>query len=134
MRSASESFADVFIILFVVIVNAVLGVYQESKDDAAIEALQKMAAATSKVLRDGTAAAHICLSELARLPAYVVFIENPSEICNRFGGGVGGVGLASCAGIFCHNAAVMELSAVCRLNDVGEIGVKTNGNVCREAF
>ena len=28
---AGESFADVFIILFVVIVNAVLGVYQESK-------------------------------------------------------------------------------------------------------
>lgn len=49
----SESFADVFIILFVVIVNAVLGVYQESKAEKAIEALQKMAAATSKVLRDG---------------------------------------------------------------------------------
>jgi len=44
---------DVFIILFVVIVNAVLGVYQESKAEKAIEALQKMSAATSKVLRDG---------------------------------------------------------------------------------
>lgn len=50
---AGESFADVFIILFVVIVNAVLGVYQESKAEKAIEALQEMAAATSKVLRDG---------------------------------------------------------------------------------
>ena len=30
-----------------------LGVYQESKAEKAIEALQKMAAATSKVLRDG---------------------------------------------------------------------------------
>ncbi len=49
----NESFADVFIIMFVVIVNAVLGVYQESKAEKAIEALQKMAAATSKVLRDG---------------------------------------------------------------------------------
>ena len=46
-------FADVIIILAVVIVNAVLGVYQESKAEKAIEALQKMAAATSKVLRDG---------------------------------------------------------------------------------
>ncbi len=50
---ADESFADVFIILFVVIVNAVLGVYQESKAEKAIEALQKMTAATSKVLRNG---------------------------------------------------------------------------------
>lgn len=50
---AHETPADVFIILFVVIINAVLGVYQESKAEKAIEALQEMAAATSKVLRDG---------------------------------------------------------------------------------
>ncbi len=48
-----ESPADVFIILFVVIVNSILGVYQENKAEKAIEALQQMAAATSKVLRDG---------------------------------------------------------------------------------
>ncbi len=48
-----ESFADVIIILAVVVVNAVLGVYQESKAEKAIEALQEMSAATSKVLRDG---------------------------------------------------------------------------------
>ena len=48
-----ESPIDVFIILFVVIMNAVLGVYQESKAEKAIEALQEMSAATSKVLRDG---------------------------------------------------------------------------------
>ena len=45
--------ADAVIILFVVIVNAVLGVFQESKAEKAIEALQKMSAATSKVLRGG---------------------------------------------------------------------------------
>ena len=49
----NESFTDVFVILFVVIVNAVLGVYQQNKAEKAIEALQQMAAATSKVLRDG---------------------------------------------------------------------------------
>ena len=48
-----EGFTDVIIILAVVIVNAILGVYQESKAEKAIEALQKMSAATSKVLRDG---------------------------------------------------------------------------------
>ena len=44
---------DVLIILFVVVLNSVLGVVQESKAEAAIEALQEMAAATSKVIRDG---------------------------------------------------------------------------------
>lgn len=48
-----ESYADVFIILAVVLINAVLGVLQESKAEKAIEALQEIAAATSKVVRDG---------------------------------------------------------------------------------
>ena len=50
---SNEGFTDVIIILAVVLINAVLGVYQESKAEKAIEALQEMAAATSKVLRDG---------------------------------------------------------------------------------
>lgn len=50
---SGESFTDVFIILAVVILNAVMGVYQESKAEKAIEALSKMTAATSKVIRDG---------------------------------------------------------------------------------
>ena len=50
---SGESFSDVIIILFVVIVNAVLGVVQESKAEAAIEALQEITAATSRVLRGG---------------------------------------------------------------------------------
>lgn len=44
---------DACIILVVVIINAVLGVVQESKAEKAVEALQKMSAATTKVLRDG---------------------------------------------------------------------------------
>ena len=44
---------DVIIILAVVIINAILGVLQESKAEKAIEALQEIAAATSKVIRDG---------------------------------------------------------------------------------
>ena len=44
---------DVVIILAVVLINAVLGVFQESKAEKAIEALQEIAAATSKVIRDG---------------------------------------------------------------------------------
>ena len=49
----NESFADVFIILGVVILNSVLGVIQESKAEAAIEALKEMTAAMTKVWRDG---------------------------------------------------------------------------------
>lgn len=69
---ANESFADVFIILFVVIINAVLGVYQESKAEKAIEALQKMTAATSKVLRDGEIA-HVKSADM--VPGDVVLLE-----------------------------------------------------------
>ena len=44
---------DTIIIMIVVLLNAILGVFQESKAEAAIEALQEMSAATSKVIRDG---------------------------------------------------------------------------------
>jgi len=45
--------ADVVIILAVVLINAILGVFQESKAEQAIEALQEMSKAQSKVIRDG---------------------------------------------------------------------------------
>ena len=52
---AGSSFfpTDALIILAVVLLNAILGVVQESKAEAAIEALQKMSAARSRVIRDG---------------------------------------------------------------------------------
>ena len=48
-----SDFADVFVILVVVIINTVMSLIQESKSEAAMEALMQMTAATSKVLRDG---------------------------------------------------------------------------------
>ncbi|MCL2152754.1 MAG: calcium-translocating P-type ATPase, PMCA-type [Oscillospiraceae bacterium] len=48
-----ESFADLFIIVFVLILNTVLSLVQESKSEQAIEALMEMTAATSRVYRDG---------------------------------------------------------------------------------
>lgn len=50
---SGESLSDVFIIMFVVVLNTALGVIQENKAEAAIEALKEMAASTSKVMRDG---------------------------------------------------------------------------------
>ena len=44
---------DSIIILVVVLINALLGVIQENKAEKAVEALQKMSAATTKTLRDG---------------------------------------------------------------------------------
>ena len=48
-----EGLVEVGIIVIVVLLNAILGVIQESKAEAAIEALQTMTAATCKVIRDG---------------------------------------------------------------------------------
>lgn len=50
---AGESMIDTVIILIVVVINAILGVYQESKAESAIASLQEMTAATSKVFRNG---------------------------------------------------------------------------------
>ena len=53
MLSGESEWAEVIIIVAVVLLNAILGVVQESKAEAAIEALQTMTAATCKVIRDG---------------------------------------------------------------------------------
>lgn len=69
---SGESFADVIIILAVVCLNAVLGVYQENKAEKAIEALQQMTAATSKVLRGGR---QVTLKSEQLVPGDVVVLE-----------------------------------------------------------
>ncbi len=51
--SGETEWADAIIILAVVLINSVLGVFQESKAEKAIEALQEISAATSHVLRNG---------------------------------------------------------------------------------
>ena len=53
MLAGESEWAEVIIILAVVLLNAILGVIQESKAEAAIEALQTMTAATCRVMRDG---------------------------------------------------------------------------------
>ncbi|NLW88331.1 MAG: cation-translocating P-type ATPase [Clostridiaceae bacterium] len=48
-----EGWVDVIVIMAIVIINAVLGVYQEGKADQAIAALKRMSSPQSKVIRDG---------------------------------------------------------------------------------
>lgn len=64
--------ADAAIILSVVILNSVLGVVQEAKSEQALEALQEMSAAQSKVIRDGKLV-QLPSSEL--VPGDVVLLE-----------------------------------------------------------
>ena len=72
MLSGENEWAEVIIILAVVLLNAVLGVIQESKAEAAIEALQTMTAATCKVLRDGKM---VVLHSDELVPGDVVLLE-----------------------------------------------------------
>ena len=69
---AGESISEALIILAVVILNAVLGVYQESKAEQAIAALRDMTAATCKVLRDGR---QVTLPSSQLVPGDVVVLE-----------------------------------------------------------
>ena len=72
MLSGESEWAEVIIILAVVLLNAILGVVQESKAEAAIEALQTMTAATCKVLRDGKM---VILHSDELVPGDVVLLE-----------------------------------------------------------
>ena len=68
----TEGLVEVGIIVIVVLLNAILGVIQESKAEAAIEALQTMTAATCKVIRDGK---QILLHSDQLVPGDIVVLE-----------------------------------------------------------
>jgi Ca2+-transporting ATPase len=72
MLSGESEWAEVIIIVAVVLLNAILGVVQESKAEAAIEALQTMTAATCKVIRDGK---QVVLHSDELVPGDVVVLE-----------------------------------------------------------
>ena len=72
LLAGHNEMAEVIIILAVVLLNAILGVFQESKAEAAIEALQTMTAATCKVLRDGKM---VVLHSDELVPGDVVLLE-----------------------------------------------------------
>ena len=72
MLSGESEWAEVIIILAVVLLNAILGVIQESKAEAAIEALQTMTAATCKVMRGGKL---VVLHSDELVPGDIVLLE-----------------------------------------------------------
>ena len=72
LMAGHNEMAEVIIILAVVLLNAILGVFQESKAEAAIEALQTMTAATCKVMRDGKM---VILHSDELVPGDVIMLE-----------------------------------------------------------
>ena len=122
----NESFADVIIIMSVVIINAILGVVQESKAEKAIEALQQIAAATSKVIRDGK---QITMHSDELVPGDIVVLEAGDSIpadCR----------LIECASLKCEEAAltgesvpVLKTAAAINPADNGEVPLGDRKNM-----
>ncbi len=75
--SEGEGITDTIIILIVVILNAIIGVAQESKAEKSLEALQKLSDHASKVIRNGKM--EIIPSKLL-LPGDVVILETGDYI------------------------------------------------------
>lgn len=64
---------DALVILAIVVINAILGIYQEGKAEKSVEALQKLSAPNAKVVREGNIvtlpAAEIVLGDVVMLEA-----------------------------------------------------------------
>ncbi len=69
---SGESMAEVFIIVVVVLLNAILGVIQESKAEEAIEALQSMTQPSCKVIRNGQ---NCTVPSTSLVPGDIVVLE-----------------------------------------------------------
>lgn len=69
---------DVFVILAIVILNAVLGVYQEGKADEALAALKKMSSPQAKVIRDGKI---IMTDSDSVVPGDIVSLDAGDSVC-----------------------------------------------------
>lgn len=63
---------DAFVILSIVIINAILGIYQEGKAEKSVEALQKLSAPNAKVIREGN---QIILPAAEIVPGDVIVLE-----------------------------------------------------------
>ena len=72
MIQGESEWADVVIIMAVVIINSALGVIQEAKSEEALAALQEMSAAQSKVIRDGKL---VMLHSSELVPGDIILLE-----------------------------------------------------------
>lgn len=72
MEHNTNAFFEPFLILLIVVINAVMGVAQESKAEKSLEALQNLSAPLARVIRDGQE----CIIEAASLvPGDIIKLE-----------------------------------------------------------
>ena len=93
LSAAMGQKADAITIIIIVVMNAILGFVQEYKTEKSLEALQNLAAPTSKVLRDGEVKVIsadqlvpgdvIILESGDRIPADAIFIEGNSLVVDE---------------------------------------------------
>ncbi len=69
--------ADSVIILLIVVLNAILGVVQESKAERSIEALKQLSAPAARVLRDGK---QIQIASRELVPGDVVYLQAGNQV------------------------------------------------------
>ena len=73
----SKDYLDSIIIIFIVILNAIMGGVQESKAEKSLDALKKMSAPTAKVKRDGMIKT---VPSTEVVPGDIIIIETGSYI------------------------------------------------------
>lgn len=73
----SNDYLDSIIIIFIVVLNAIMGVVQESKAEKSLEALKKMSAPTAKVKRNGIVS---IIPSTDIVPGDLIIIETGSYI------------------------------------------------------
>lgn len=114
----NEPPTDVFIIMFVVILNAVLGVVQEAKAEKAIDALKEMTAAVSKVIRNGK---QIIVKSEELVVGDVIVLEAGDAV-------PADARIIESASLKCEEAALTGESVPVEKHD-GEIAPAANGDV-----
>ena len=67
-----EAFVEPFVILLILIINAIVGVWQEHSAENALEALKELQSCTAKCMRDGRLTPDVPAAEL--VPGDVVII------------------------------------------------------------
>ena len=77
-ESGLRAFVEPLVIVLILVLNATVGVWQESNAESALEALKEMSAETAKVFRDGTLLSELPAREL--VPGDVVEIHTGDKV------------------------------------------------------